>query len=475
MTTPARILIVDDDRLILESCRDVLGAEGHVPVLAASGEEGIEAIAKEPFDLVITDLKMQGKDGLDVLRFAKEKRPDVPVVILTGYPTLNSAIESVRLGAFDYVCKPMAPDELLLVVNRALENRRLVLENQYLRQRSEARHLFREIVAESPAMREVLAQVDRVAPTESTVLIVGESGVGKEVIARDIHRKSARRDRQFVVADCATLAPSVLESELFGHVKGAFTGATATRAGLFEVAHGGDLFLDEVANISPETQTKLLRVLESREYRPVGSEVTKTTDVRLIAATNCDLRERLAAGSFREDLFYRLNVFPIRVPSLRERKEDIVPLAQHFLAHFAARANKPVPRFTDEALETLNRHAWPGNVRELKNVIERIVIMTDGLLIERTGLAQHAVQPTEEGRPVPRTAEELNRAKKAARKEAADALERDFVAEALRESGGNVTRAAERAGMQRTYFQALMKRHGIRPERGQDRSEKDEK
>jgi len=473
MTTPARILVVDDDRLILESCRDVLEGERHAPVLAASGEEGIETIAEEPFDLIITDLKMPGKDGLDVLRFVKEKRPDIPVVILTGYPALNSAIESVRLGAFDYVCKPMAPDELLLVVNRALENRQLVLENRYLRQQSEARHLFREIIAESPAMREVLAQVDRVAPTDSTVLIVGESGVGKEVIARDIHRKSPRGDRQFVVADCAALAPSVLESELFGHVKGAFTGATATRAGLFEVAHGGDLFLDEIANISLETQTKLLRVLENREYRPVGNEVTKSTDVRLIAATNCDLRERIAAGSFREDLFYRLNVFPIHVPPLRERKEDIVPLARHFLTHFAARANKPAPRFTDEALETLHCHAWPGNVRELKNVVERIVIMTDGLLIDETGLTQRAAQPTGEAPAVPRTAEELNRARKVARKEAADALERDFVAEALRESAGNVTRAAKRTGMQRTYFQALMKRHGIRPGRGQDRAGKD--
>lgn len=465
MKTPAAILIVDDDRLILQCCNDVLRAEGYAPVLASSGEEGMEAIGKRPFDAIITDLKMQGKDGLDVLRFAKEREPDIPVIILTGYPTLNSAIESVRLGAFDYVCKPLAPDELSLVVTRALENRRLVLENRYLREQSETKELFREILGESDAMREVLGQVERVASTESTVLLNGESGTGKELVARAIHRNSSRKDKQFVVADCATLAPSLLESELFGHVRGAFTGATTSRAGLFEVANSGTLFLDEVANIDLSIQSKLLRVIETYEYKPVGGEAAKTTDVRLIAATNCDLHEKIQAGAFREDLFYRIDVFPIQLPPLRERGGDIVLLAQHFLKHFAARAHKPLPAFSDEALHALQGHSWPGNVRELRNVVERIVIMTDGQIVDDAHLApQPAGASGSPLRVVPRTAHELNEAKKVAKRQAVEELERSFVIEALRAADGNVTQAARDAGMQRTYLQALMKKHGVRAE-----------
>ncbi|MHC5040575.1 MAG: sigma-54 interaction domain-containing protein, partial [Planctomycetota bacterium] len=280
-----------------------------------------------------------------------------------------------------------------------------------------------------------------------------------------IHQGSQRRDKQFVVADCAALAPSILESELFGHVRGAFTGATTNKAGLFQIAHEGTLFLDEVANISPDIQGKLLRVLESNEYKPVGSGMMKKTDVRLIAATNRDLSEMILEGDFREDLFYRLNVFPIQIPPLRERDDDIEYLARHFLKHFASKGNKPVPEFTDKAIEALKRHAWPGNVRELKNVVERIIIMTDGAVIEDTGLVRKALPESDAGpHEIPKTAEALKKAKNLARKHAVQDLECAFILEALKKSKGNVSRAAKQTGMQRTYFQALMKRHGIHAE-----------
>lgn len=469
MERHATILVVDDERLVLQCCEDVLRETGARLVLVESAEEGMAAVESNTFDLVITDLKMEGRDGLDVLRFTKERAPDVPVVILTGYPTLTSAIESVRLGAFDYVCKPVSPDELLVVVDRALENRRLSLENQYLRRETDRRGLFQDIIAQCDPMQEVLRIVRRVAPTDSTVLLVGESGVGKEVIARAIHRGSRRNDRQFVVADCATLAPSVLESELFGHVKGAFTGATVTKAGLFEVADGGTLFLDEVANIPLEIQSKLLRVLETREYKPVGAVNARRADVRLLSASNRDLRDQIKAGAFREDLFYRLNVFPISIPPLRERGEDVARLAEHFLKHFAARSNRPAPTFADDAFEALARHSWPGNVRELRNVIERIIIMTDGPLIRASDVSPEPPSTCGQGPTpacIPRTAEELNAARRATKERATAELERSFLVQALDAANGNISLAARQTGMQRTYLQSLMKRHGIRATTG---------
>ena len=462
MNALATILVVDDDDLILQSCKDVLQTKQYRPVLASNGEQAIEYIGKEEFDIIITDLKMQEKDGLDVLRFAKEREPNVPVIILTGYPTMASAIEAMRLGAFDFICKPATPDELLMVVNRALENRRLIAENQYLRQHTERKGLFGDIICQSESMQDVLRQVEKVAPTESTVLLIGESGVGKEVVARAIHRNSPRKGRQFVVADCAALAAGVLESELFGHVKGAFTGATASRPGLFEVARGGTLFLDELANIHLETQSKLLRVIENREYKPVGSQSSKSTDARIVAATNCDLEEKVKEGTFRQDLFFRLNVFPIRIPPLRERREDIVPLAKHFLQHFSTISNRAAPHFDDEALEKLKAHSWPGNVRELKNVVEQAVIMAEGPTITDTKVPQQTtLQPGSEAMAVPQTANELNKAKKDARKKAVDKIERSFIIQALQRADGNISRAARETGMQRTYFQVLMKRHGL--------------
>lgn len=461
MKQRAIVLIVDDDELIRQACGDILAAENHAVILAASGDEGIAKIADGNLDLVITDLKMAGRDGMDVLRFARAQAPDVPVIMITGYPTIQSAIESVRTGAFDFVCKPVTPDELMLAVNRALETRRLVLENRYLREHPSVDARPPGIIASSIGMQAVFEQVGKVAPTETTVLITGESGVGKEVVARAIHSRSSRREGQFVVADCATLASTVVENELFGHIRGAFTGAVSAKTGLFEVADRGTLFLDEVANIPLETQSKLLRVLETGEYRAVGSSTVKRIDVRLVAATNVDLEKVVAAGRFREDLFYRLNVFPIHVPPLRERTADVRPFTEHFLRLYMGRQNKSGIELSDEALVALENYPWPGNVRELRNVIERLVIMSEQSPVGPDSLLPHLTAAAETSAP-PRTADELKLAKKVIREEAVTALERGFVREALQRAGGNVSEAARATGMQRTYFQALMRKCGIR-------------
>ena len=464
MPATARILVVDDDPLILKSCRDVFAEEGFATVIADGGAAGIQEIAKGGFDLIITDLKMPGTDGLEVLRAAQEKEPGTPVIVLTGYPTVASAIESVKAGAFDYVCKPVTPDELLLATNKALEHSRLLLQSRYFRSRAGEDVQLENVIARSRAMIHVLNLAKQVAPTDSTVLLTGDSGTGKELVARAVHACSLRKNGPFVVADCAALAPSVFESELFGHVKGAFTGATQTKAGLFEIADGGSLFLDEISNVPESIQVKLLRVLDSRESKPVGGTTAKRADVRLIAATNRNLEDMVAKGSFREDLFYRLNVFPIYLPPLRERSEDIPLLAGHFLKQFAARADKPIQGFSPEAIQMLLSHAWPGNVRELRNVVERIVILAQAPLVKSAHL------PSEIGGPalslqvvIPNNGEALKEAKRIAQQRVVADIERQFLLAALERNDWNVTKAAADTGLQRTYFQALMRKRGVMP------------
>ena len=464
MPHTARILVVDDEPLILKSCRDVFAEEGFDTVIADGGAAGIREIAEGDFDLIVTDLKMPGTDGLEVLRAAQEKEAGTPVIVLTGYPTVASAIESVKAGAFDYVCKPVTPDELLLATNKALEHSRLLLRSRYFRSRAGEDVQLENVIARSPVMIQVLNLAKQVAPTDSTVLLTGDSGTGKEMIARAVHACSLRKNEPFVVADCAALSPSVFESELFGHVKGAFTGATRTKAGLFEVADGGSLFLDEISNVPEAIQVKLLRVLESRESKPVGGTTAKRADVRLIAATNRNLEDMVAEGSFREDLFYRLNVFPIYLPPLRERPEDVPLLANHFLEQFAARADKPIQGFSPDAMDMLLGHAWPGNVRELRNVVERIVILAEAPLVKSAHL------PSEIGGPalslqvvIPNSREALKEAKRIAQQRVVADIERQFLLAALERNDGNVTKAAADTGLQRTYFQALMRKCGVTP------------
>jgi two-component system NtrC family response regulator len=389
--------------------------------------------------------------------------------MITGYATVESAVEAMKSGAFDYLPKPFTPDEVAVVVKKALETRSMMLENIYLRGEIQAKYRFENIIGNSKKMQEIYRLIAKVAPTNSTVLITGESGTGKELIARAIHYNSTRKDRQFVPVDCAVLSENLLESELFGHIKGSFTGAIVTKPGLFEVADGGSLFLDEIGNISLAMQSKLLRVIQEREFTPVGGTKLKKVDIRLIAATNQDLPEKIKEGTFREDLFYRLNIVPIQLPPLRERTEDIPFLVLHFLKKFCQEMGKNPKALSPAALKLLTDYSWPGNVRELENTIERAVIMTD----EEVLLPQHFPFPPRESRDgitfsVPRTSEELKELKRHLRDKAVEEAERLFVLGALTRNDWNVTRSAKDVGMLRPNFQALMRKHNIR---SQDREE----
>jgi DNA-binding NtrC family response regulator len=456
----ARILVVDDDEMVRRSCERILRPQ-HEVRLAETGRAGLAALAAEPFHLVLVDLKLPDLSGLEFLRQAPDAFPDVPVVIITGYSTVKSAVEAIKLGAFDYVAKPFTPEELLAVVEKALRQHRLLTDYRRLHEDLAGRYHLTRFIGEGPAMKRVFTLIEQVAATDATVLLTGESGTGKELAARAIHFSGPRHERRFVAVDCGAIAPSLMASELFGHQAGAFTGATADRTGLIQSADGGTLFLDEVPNLPLDLQAALLRVIETREVRPVGAERSVGVDVRLIAATNQDLRALVADGRFRADLFHRLNVFPIALPSLRERREDIPLLARHFLALFAARMHKPVQDFTPEAMRLLQEYDWPGNVRELSNVVERLVILTAEGPVGRAHLQESLAVPSA-GAPVPTTAAELNRLKRAARDGAVQALERAFLVEALRRNGGNVSRAALETGMQRTQFQALLRKHHLR-------------
>ena len=461
MSYEANFLVVDDEKVVCESCEMTLTDEGHTVKIAMSGKEALEKIKEETFDIALIDLKMPEMDGIEVLRAIKRSYPEITVIMITGYPTIETAVQAQRLGAFDYVLKPFAPDELNIVVARALDNRELVRETQRLRLELQDKHKFDNIVGKSKNMREIYKFIRKVAPTDSTILIYGESGTGKELIARAIHYNSLRKDKQFVTVDCAVLSENLLESELFGHVKGSFTGATTDKPGLFEIASGGTVFLDEIGNISLTVQKKLLRALQEREFMRVGGTEVKKVDLRLIVATNRDLETMMAEGTFRDDLFYRINIVPIHLPPLRERKEDIPLLACHFLKKYSKEANKNVSNISAEAMELLVNYNWPGNVRELENLMERIVVTTD----EETILEGHL--PFIQGKPndtvvtVPRTSDELKEMKKTLREKAVKEAERLFVVEALKRNNWNVTKAAKDVGMLRQNFQVLMRKYNV--------------
>jgi DNA-binding NtrC family response regulator len=457
----ARILIVDDEDIVIRSCQRILAGEHDVESVR-SGFEALRRVDEGGFDVVLLDIMMPGVDGMEVLQHVKERHPEVDVIMMTGLAEVQTAVRAMKLGAFDYLSKPFDPDELKLVVSRALERRSLVRENAALKSDAGAKYRLQSMVGTSPSMQEVYRLVAQCAPTDCTVLITGESGTGKEMVARAIHHNSLRRDQPFVAIDCNTLAEPLLESELFGHVKGAFTGAITNKRGLFDLANRGTLFLDEFGNIPPTMQAKLLRVLQEREFKAVGDTVTRRTDVRLLAATNRDLKAAVAQGAFRDDLYYRIAVFPIHVPPLRERRDDIPALAMHFLERFARELHKPVTRISDGAMSLLVNHEWPGNVRELENVMQRAVIVAGDDVIRQGHLASLLDGAPPSGVDVPRTSEDLKRVKKLAREKSVEDIERAFVQETLRRNVWNVTRSAEAAGMQRANFQALMKKHGIR-------------
>jgi DNA-binding NtrC family response regulator len=459
----ARILVVDDELIVCESCRRILEEEPYEVEVALSGQEAFDKMKEKAFDVVIADLKMPMIDGMDVLRHVRKEYPETIVIMITGFSTVETAVEAMKLGAFDYVPKPFTPDEVSIVVKKALEKRSLQLENFYLRQELQEKYGFHNIVGKSKKMQEIYRVIAKVAPTDSTVLIYGQSGTGKEMIARAIHFNSLRREKQFVPVDCAVLSENLLESELFGHIRGSFTGAVTTKPGLFEVADGGTVFLDEVGNISLSIQAKLLRVLQEREFTPVGGTKVKKVDIRLIAATNKSLEKMIKEETFREDLYYRLNIVPIFLPLLKDRQEDIPMLASHFLKKYSEEMGKAIKGFVPEAMERLLRYHWPGNVRELENVIERSAVMVDGEMVR----PEHLILPKGEEKEeveiqVPLTSDGLKELKKHLREKAVEEVERVFIINALERNSGNVTRAAEEVGMLRPNFQALMRKYNIR-------------
>jgi DNA-binding NtrC family response regulator len=470
----ARILVVDDEEVVLKSCLRILDGSGFEVETVTNGPEALRCVEEHHYDLIVLDIMMPGMDGLEVLQRVKEAHPDIEVVMITGLSEVEVAVRAMKLGAFDYLPKPFEPDQLKLVLERALERRRLVQENVTLKSALSSKYRFENIIGASPAMQNVYRLIAQCAPTNSTVLITGESGTGKELIARAIHYNSLRKDKPFVPVDCNSLSETLLESELFGHVKGSFTGAISNKRGMFEVADGGSLFLDEIGNIALPIQAKLLRVLQEREFRAVGDTRTRTTNIRLVTATNKDLKAMVADGSFREDLYYRINIFPIHMPPLRERREDIPALAFHFLNAFRSELGKEVTEFSDGATNALVNYDWPGNVRELENTVHRAMILASGKVIRRAHLANIIDTPDLSDVDVPRTSDELKRLKKAAREKSVEEIEKRFVLEALRRNAWNVTRSAEETGMQRPNFQALMKKYRIRirgAERGTDESE----
>ena len=458
----AKILIVDDEEIVIQSCLRILSDCSDVVDSVQDGQAALRKIDETQYDIVILDIMMPKMDGLEVLQQIKERHPDVDVIMMTGLSQIQTAVKAMKLGAFDYLSKPFDPDELKHVVDRALERRRLLQQNRDLKNEVSSKYRFENIIGSSPRMQAVYALIAKCAPTNSTVLITGESGSGKEMIARAIHFNSLRKDQPFVTVDCNTLSENLLESELFGHVKGSFTGAVANKRGMFDSANNGTLFLDEFGNIPLSTQAKLLRVIQEHEYRPVGSTVTQKTNVRLITATNKDLKAMVAEGTFREDLYYRINVFPIQAPALRERRDDIPALAFHFLRIFCNELEKPIAEISEGAMSLLINHDWPGNVRELENTMHRAVILCSDNIIRQAHLANIIDTSSRPDLEVPKTSEDLKRIKKIAREKSVEEVEKLFIQETLKRNASNVTRSAEETGMQRSNFQALMKKYNIR-------------
>ena len=384
MTRRGSILLVDDEEKILRALGRALGDAGHEVIETTSAREAQRLLAERPFDLLIVDNVMPQLGGLDIIREYVATAPDgerAQILMMTAHATVESALEAMKLGALDYLQKPFEIDEFLVVVQHALEHQRLRTAYGYLRSERDEQFDHYGIIGRSRVMEEIIRRAERVAETKSTVLITGETGTGKELVARAIHNRSAQRDMPLIKVNCAAIPESLLESELFGHVKGAFTGALTTKKGKFALADGGTIFLDEIGTLTPALQSKLLRVLQEREFEPLGSERSERVDLRVIAATNRDVRQMVADGKFQEDLFYRLNVIPIALPPLRDRREDVLPLVEHFVRKHAQRTGRRIERIEDAALDVLKQYDWPGNVRELENTIERAVVLSSGPVI----------------------------------------------------------------------------------------------
>ena len=459
------ILVVDDESVIREGLSRILEAGGFAVETAKNGHAAIELLQQKEFDLIITDLKMPGMNGFEVLSAVKVLQPEAAVIMITGFATVETAVEAMKSGAADYLVKPFSPEQIIEKVQRALEQRQKItsLDDGSTKREVDLGRGFDQFVGESREMQKVYHRIIQVAATTSTVLITGESGTGKELAARAIHNNSPRRDRPFVAVDCTSLAENLLESELFGHVKGSFTGAVQAKVGLFMVADGGTLFLDEISNISLSTQAKLLRVLQERQVTPIGGTQPVSFNVHLVAATNRALKPMIAEGKFREDLFFRLNIIPLELPPLRERKGDLPILIRHFVAKFMLEVGKELRGISPEAMQFLENYAYPGNVRELVNMIERAVVLAEEDVIQKEDLeVSDTAEPALDFEGfVPTNAESLKEVKRQIRDRSVENVEKAFVMHALKRSNWNISRAAEETGMLRPNFQTMLKRLGI--------------
>jgi two-component system nitrogen regulation response regulator NtrX len=459
-----KILVVDDEAEIRRSVRMILEYEGYDVQEASSGPEGLALLEREPPDLVFLDIKMPGMDGLEALEKFRHVNEALPVVIISGHGTVSTAVEATKLGAFDFIEKPLASERVLVTIRNALDQTRLQDENRTLKRAVEARH---QMVGESPVLRDIWDKIKRAAPTNATVLLLGESGVGKELVARAIHRNSLRSRDRFVQVNCAAIPEELIESELFGHEKGSFTGATEKQIGKFEQADRGTIFLDEVGDMSAKTQAKVLRVLQEGEVERLGSARTIKVDVRVIAATNKDLEAEIEKGNFREDLYFRLSVIPIKVSPLRERREDIPALVRHFADLFGRENNRRPQRFTPGAVEVLQKARWKGNVRELRNTVERLLIMTPGDAIDADDL-RDVVRPDTKSAVSPAAPVVENGAAShmapGTLREFKESAERKFLVEKLRENAWNISKTAEVIGTPRSNLYKKLEQYAITQE-----------
>jgi two-component system response regulator AtoC len=445
MKKQVKILVVDDEAIIRDSLHDWLGDAGYQVSTAEDGSQALQIIQEEKPSVAFVDLVMPGMDGLELLRRAKEISPNLEVVIITAYGSIPTAINAIREGAYDYIEKPFCPERAELLIEKLLEHQRLLEENIALQHKLEERYRFENIIAKSPRMQQVIEVIKVVAKSNATVLVTGETGTGKELVARAVHLQSHRRDKPFVAVSCAALPESLLESELFGHEKGSFTGAYSQKKGKFEVANRGTLFLDEIGEMSANIQVHLLRVLEEKEFNRVGGNEPIKVDVRLISATNRDMKQAVDRGEFREDLYYRLNVVNIELPPLRERTEDIPLLAQHFLKRFVLENQKELTGFSAEATDFLLKHDWPGNVRELENAIERAVILAQNPIVEVADLSQQNLVTVGSNLSEKRLKQ----------------VEKEHIQNVLSETGGNYTEAARILGISRMTLYNKAKAYGL--------------
>ncbi len=459
MPNKTHLLVVDDDIGHLTTLKTLVRSWGYRVTVAEDGSAAVDEVKTQPFDLILMDVRMTQMDGIAALKRIKAHNPAIPVLIMTAYSSVQTAVDALKTGAYDYLTKPLDFDTLRLTVERAMEHTRLKNENRRLKQKLREEFDWQNIIGSSPPMRALIDMVAMVAPSEATVLITGESGTGKELIARSIHFNSPRRSKPFVVVNCAALADTLLESELFGHEKGAFTGADKRREGRFRQADGGTLFLDEIGETSPAMQAKLLRVIQERELQRVGGDETLHVDVRILAATNRDLSGEVKQGKFREDLFYRLNVVTVDMPPLRARHADIPLLAQHFMKQFASRNRKEIKGFTPRAMDLLIRHDWPGNVRELENAVERAVILITGDYITERELPLSISPDRDSASSEPAVTGDRMLALDGM--QSLESIEKKAIKATLAETGGNKSETARRLGINRKTLHLKLKRYGL--------------